>query len=75
MKKMLSVLTAALFAVAAIPSFAEEPVELYPAPPIEKSVDSAPKNKKAHQAKKIHKVKKANKTARHKARQVRKARR
>lgn len=71
MKKILSVLTAALFTFAALPSFAEAPADLYPAPPAEKSVNSAPKQKKVHKAKK---AKKAKKVAKHKARHVRKAR-
>lgn len=74
MKKILSVLTLALFTLSAVPSFAEQPAELYPAPPAEKSVDSAPKHKKIHKAKKVHKVKKAKKAAKHKSRHARKAR-
>ncbi|HUW50243.1 MAG TPA: hypothetical protein VMV75_04430 [Sulfuricella sp.] len=68
MKRFLSILTVALFTFAAVPSFAEEPADLYPAPPAEKSVNSAPKHKK------IHKAKKAKKVTKRKARHVRKAR-
>ncbi|MEN6628882.1 MAG: hypothetical protein ABFC42_04495 [Sulfuricella sp.] len=68
----MSILTLVLFAFAAIPSFAESSAELYPAPPAEQSVDSAPKHKKIHKAKKVHKAKKA---AKHKSRHARKARR
>ena len=68
MKRFLSILTVALFTFAAVPSFAEEPADLYPAPPAEKSVNSAPKHKKIHKAKRVRKITKR------KARHVRKAR-
>lgn len=69
MKKVLSILTAALFAFgAALPSFAEDLPDLYPAPPLEKPANSAQKHSKAHKAKKAGKAKKAVKQKARKAR-------
>lgn len=73
MKKFLSALTAALFTFgAALPSFADDDLpDLYPAPPLEKPVNSVQKHKKVQKAKKAGKAKKAVKQ---KARKVRKTR-
>lgn len=70
MKKILSILTAALFALgAALPSFAEDLPDLYPAPPLEKPANSAQKHGKAQpKAKKAGKAKKAVKQKTRKAR-------
>ena len=60
MKKFLSVLTAALFTFgAALPAFADDLPDLYPAPPLEKPVNSVQKHKKVQKAKKVGKAKKA----------------
>lgn len=74
MKKFLSVLTAALFTFgAAQPSFAadDDLPDLYPAPPLEKPVDSLQKHKKVQKAKKAGK---ATKAVKKKVRKVRKTR-
>lgn len=71
MKKFLSALTAALFTFgAALPSFADDLPDLYPAPPLEKPVNNVQKNKKVQKANKAGKAKKAIKQ---KASKVRKA--
>ena len=68
MKLLFAIFTAAAFAIsAAIPAIAEESNELIPAPAITA-------NPSDHKAKKVKKARKAKKVAKHKTRQVSKAR-
>ena len=77
MKKILGILTAALFTFGAVPAFADDLPDLYPAPPLEKPDNSVQKHRKVLKAKKAQKTKKAGeakKAVKKKARKVHKNR-